>query len=476
MEQSDQTVKILEVLHVAPPLESVANSFSLSLTFFDLLWLRSPPPQIIFFYEFSHPPTVFFDSALPNLKQSLSLTLYHFIPLAGTLTWPHNSHKPIINYIPGYDSVSLTIAESNTQNFRHLSGTNNLCGVTECHPLLPNLTISHEKASLLSIQVTLFPNSGFCIGITLHHVVMDGKTFTSFMKSWAYISCSMLRGDQSLLSTSTAVPLPEYLTPFFDRNVIKDPTGIAAVYLNEWLKQDGGPNNRSLMVEDLKVIPDELRGAFELPGSNIEKLRQLVITKLKVKKVKHYLSNFTLTCAFVWFCLVKAQQEELIKHLNVAFSFTVDCRSRLEPPISSSYFGNCVGFKEIVVNTKAVLGKDGFIVVVEALSNAVRSLGYGWLLSKAKTWVSPTFNLQSDSFRRLGAAGSDKFDNYSVDYGWGRPNKVEMTSIDKTGSVCFGGKGNGGVEVNVVLKKHEMEAFASHFVEGLKSTDSISRL
>ncbi|KAJ7963746.1 Phenolic glucoside malonyltransferase [Quillaja saponaria] len=125
--------------------------------------------------------------------------------------------------------------------------------------------------------------------------------------------------------------------------------------------------------------------------------------------------------------------------------------------------------------TKGLLEEDGLIVAVQVLTEAVRSLGYEWLLNKAKSWLSPSF-CQAD--RKTDIAVASQVESYSVDFGWGRPKKVEMTSIDKTGafSLWDSRKGDGGFEVNVVLKKHEMEAFASLFVEGLRSINSVSKL
>lgn len=135
MEQS-LTVKIIEVCKVAPP--PVSASFqdphnstspkSLPLTFLDLLWLRYPLVQRLFFYGLPTPhdentnTTSFFHSdILPRLKHSLSLTLQHFLPLAGNLTWPESSDKPVLVYAER-DAVSLKVAESDA-DFSRLSGT-----------------------------------------------------------------------------------------------------------------------------------------------------------------------------------------------------------------------------------------------------------------------------------------------------------------------------------------------------------------
>jgi hypothetical protein len=70
----------------------------------------------------------------------------------------------------------------------------------------------------------------------------------------------------------------------------------------------------------------------------------------------------------------------------------------------------------------------------------------------------------------VGVAGSARFEVYGVDFGWGRPKNVEVTSIDRTGAVSMAeSKGeSGGVEIGLVLKKEVMEIFENLFVSGLK--------
>jgi hypothetical protein len=56
----------------------------LSLTFFDIFWLKFDPVERIFSYELTDlTPTMFNREILPKLKHSLSLTLLRFLPLAG---------------------------------------------------------------------------------------------------------------------------------------------------------------------------------------------------------------------------------------------------------------------------------------------------------------------------------------------------------------------------------------------------------
>ncbi|POO01871.1 Chloramphenicol acetyltransferase-like domain containing protein [Trema orientale] len=86
--------------HPRPAAPSSPNSFTLSL--FNLSWLRFPPSSRLLFHQIPTPNTttttstsgdavsLFFDSILPILKSSLSLTLHHFSPLVGNLTWLPN--------------------------------------------------------------------------------------------------------------------------------------------------------------------------------------------------------------------------------------------------------------------------------------------------------------------------------------------------------------------------------------------------
>ncbi|CAB4274797.1 unnamed protein product [Prunus armeniaca] len=182
-ELSSTSVKLVEVCRVAPQPQPDVAEFSLPQTFFDLLWL--------------------------------SLTLQHFLPLAGNITWPQDSHKPVLSYVQG-DAVSLTTAHSDA-DFHRLSSNDFNIEAKEYHPLVPRLAISREKAAVMAFQITLFPNSsGFSIGISMHHAALDGKTLFMFLKSWAHLC----KHEPDTL-------LPDQLKPFYDRRVfIHDPAGL----------------------------------------------------------------------------------------------------------------------------------------------------------------------------------------------------------------------------------------------------------
>ncbi|XP_068304721.1 phenolic glucoside malonyltransferase 2-like [Pyrus communis] len=451
MADANKSMKLVEICKVAP--QYVDQEFSLPLTFFDILWLKFPSVQRLYFYEIvsSSKNSFFFDSILPKLKTSLSLTLHHFPPLAGNITWPQDSPKPILSYLRG-DAVSVTVAESDA-DFHHLVSSNSFnIEAKEYHPLVPQLEVCHEKAAALALQITLFPNNGFSIGTSVHHAALDGKISTMFVKSWAYIC----KHESDLV--------PDELKPFYDRSVIPDPTRIDLIYSNHFLNMDlERPNNRSLMPLQFKAPqPDSVRGCFQFTPTKIEAIRHLVKEKKQQQQSIH-LSRFCLTYAYAWVCIVKAEE---IKSEKIQLAIAVDCRSRLDPKISENYFGNCIGGRVVVVEREGIFGKDGLVVAVTAISEALEGLD-NRLLDGAEAWIE---YIQPQADKLISVAGSHRFRVYDTDFGWGRPRKCDFISNDRTGAISFSDSkdGDGSIEIGVVLNKQCMEIFASLFANGLE--------
>ncbi|KAF9674770.1 hypothetical protein SADUNF_Sadunf10G0161500 [Salix dunnii] len=465
------SVKILELRQVAPACSSTDQSnteLTLPLTFMDALWLKFPPAESIFFYELTESsPTVFISIILPKLITSLSRALVSFLPLAGNLIWPQDSPRPVILYTPN-DAVSLTIAESSA-DFGRLS-SNEIREAIESHPYIPELCISDTKASVLALQITLFPNKGFCISFVTHHAVLDGKTTAVFIKAWAHI-CKHLE----LGKIDQPPSLPDELIPSFDRSVIKDVAGLETAHLNYWLEMNEvvlKSNPRSL-----KVLPniggpepsDLVRATFELSREDIKFLRKKVqsqfdsILKEERNETKQlHLSTFVLTCAYTLASMMKARGGDGIK--KVFFLFSVDLRSRsLDPPIPNNYFGNCIGSQHVVAEARIFMEENGLAMIAEKFSEIIKGMETRGLFVGAKERLAELASLEPGT-QCLGVAGSTRFDFYRSDFGWGEPEKVEIASIDRTNSVSLvesRDRKTGGVEIGLVLKRHEMETFAS---------------
>ncbi|KAF7130496.1 hypothetical protein RHSIM_Rhsim10G0048100 [Rhododendron simsii] len=456
MAQSNPVVKVLDVCKVAP-MPHTPNSTaqtSLPLTFFNVQWLRFPPTQRLFFYKFPYPETTLIDTILPKLKHSLSITLQHYVPLAGNLAWPLESGKPILQYNEG-DAVSLAVAESEA-NFYQLSGYS-FREAKELHHFLPYLLASQTRVPVMALQITLFPNAGFCVGYAANHAVIDGKSIAMFMHSWA-----------SICKRDGASTLSRELTPIYDRTIVKDPSDLEKAYLNGW-PADNGANERSLEFQDMKAPLDAMLGTFQMTKANIESIKKWVEDKWQEKhteKPAFHPSTFAITSAYTWVCLIKTRKLTTEK---VHLLFSVDCRARLEPPIPSTYFGNCVTGCIIDADTNKYMEEDGVAVAAWAIGEAIEGLDDG-VLKGAKELIPNYLSRLKEGGLVITITGSPRFELYKTDFGWGRPSKVEVVSIDKTGAFHLSDSrdGNGGIEIGVVLKKHETEALAPLFASGLE--------
>ncbi|OMO85891.1 Transferase [Corchorus olitorius] len=456
-------MKIVEVTRVTPSSNSPnsALEFSLPLTFFDIFWFKHPPVERLFFYQLDDlTPARFNSEIVPKLKQSLSLTLLHYLPLAGNLRWPSDSPKPIILYTPN-DGVSLTVAESNA-DFDLLS-SNGIYEAAELRPLTPELITSDDSASTIALQVTLFPNKGFCIGITAHHVVLDGQTTTLFFKSWAYI-CK----QGNIYENS---PLPPNLTPFFDRSVIKDPNGVDMLYLNQWLAALGSVNSDSNNHKSLKVFPHKaeapnlVRATVEISREDLKRLRERILPHFSDSAKELHLSTFVLTLAYLTTCIIKARGGD-----GAGIGFIIDCRSRLNPPVPQNYFGNCnTGTLTMMKARDHLFDENGFVFAVKKVSDTVKESLEKGVLQGIENKLAFLFELGMELWKSglpiISVAGSPRFEVYGCDFGWGKPLKVVVVSLDSNAiSMAESRDGSKGVEVGLALKKHEMDNFSSLFL------------
>ncbi|KAF6149282.1 hypothetical protein GIB67_026138 [Kingdonia uniflora] len=406
-------VKVLEQCQIAPPSGSVPQT-SLRLTFFDLVEL-------------------------------------------GNLIWSPQSAMPEIIYFEG-DSISFTVAESNF-SFNHLSG-NHPRDANEFAPLTTHLlprssTTEAVQYPLLALQVTLFPNSGICVGLTFSHVATDGMSINHFIRFWASV-CSNLGGE-------TTISLPS-----LDRSTIIDPHGIETAYLNYLKKMNISQRSFILPATPTDPVHDKVVVTFIMDFQNIEKLKKWVLTKIFEKKKKKpllILTSVGVICAYIWVCLIKAFESVKVgNNSREHILIPVDCRTRLDPALPVSYFGNCLLGCVTSINKNVLVGEDGIVIAAKMIGKAIQTT-CNRVLDGAENLLDNFSSLASE--RLLGISGSPKLGLYDSNFGWGTPKKFEMISAyDDYGMTTLsecGDKADRGMEISVTLKKLEMDAFASIF-------------
>ncbi|CAK7349992.1 unnamed protein product, partial [Dovyalis caffra] len=454
-------VTVLEHCKVSPP-PGTTSEKTLPLTFFDLRLVRFPPMKNIFFYEYANiSKSHFMESIIPNLIHSLSLALKYVPPFAGNLIFPPNSGRPQIHYLEG-DSVSMTIAEC-SGDFNHLTGRKMIDAI-EYHSLFPQLPpgfMSHDTliVPISAFQVTLFPNSGICMGFNIHHTVADGQATAVFMRIWAAISKG---GDEACVGRE--------LEPSLDRTRLRDPKGLEVEtamwnYLKK-TKYDG---------LQPPLPTNKVRATFVINQATVQQLKKVVLARYpSLSRV----TTVTVICAYVWSCMAKAraasgerkaaEDDDEIVH----FLTEVDCRPRLDPPLPANYVGNCLAPALASVKMSQLKGSDGFVIAAKIIRDSIhkRLHDAGGVLKGAENWAQEmdaaykTWVFESFS--------SPKFSIYSIDFGWGRPKSNEDICADEFEAfVITDGQNEGEIEVFLSYPRPIMDAFTSIFSSGLQTLD-----
>ncbi|KAG6535123.1 phenolic glucoside malonyltransferase 1-like [Zingiber officinale] len=433
-------VTVLESSEVAPPPGSVLES-SLPLTIFDIVFLYSVPVQRLFFYPFPHSPGHFLDCLLPTLKSALSLTLRDFYPLSGKIRLRPGSHdKYELHYVEG-DSVSFTVVEHDG-DFDELSGRPG-CEYARLLHLVPQLAApGNGRRPVTAVQVTLFPNRGVAVAVTVHHSACDGSSSTRFISSWA---------SRTAAGSGKAAPAPA--PPFFDRTMIPNPSDVYSRFCSIFAVD--AQSTESIMMN--LAPPGSILGNFTINADQLRRLKEMASSK---SKYSFHCSTIAVTYAYAWVCLVRVRGYHEEKHLYL--KLPGDCRRRLQPPLPTEYFGNCIACYFVEAKAGDLAGEDGFTTAARLVGETIERLKHD-PLEGMDNW--PEKYREIEMQQPFIVAGSPTFKVYDVDFGWGRPVKVDVPSIARRGamSVSESRDAGGGVEIGLALPKQEMDEFGAQF-------------
>lgn len=356
----------------------------------------------------------------------------------------------------------FTLAECSNLDFNDLVGYHpRACD--KFYQLVPQLGCPVKGSGFLAIplfavQVTVFDNFGFSIGITNHHVLCDATTKYDFLKAWT--SIARYGSDEWYLANHS---LPVY------ERVIEYPDHLDKMFMNQ-------PRVETLSLE---------YQPRELVGPSIKVRATFILVKEKIILIKkwvslqrpelRYVSSFTIACAYVWSCVAKSRVES--NEVNGAeelerFVCLANFRNRMDPPLPQTYFGNCVGPCVAITKSMLLLGDDGFLVAVESLGEAISNTvkNEDGVLKQAEMWFEMMFKLPEKIPAKIGVAGTPKLKIYDVDFGWGKPKKYETISIDCNGSISVNASKDSqeDLEIGLSLPGKQMDACIGIFEKGLK--------
>ncbi|CAM8995732.1 unnamed protein product [Rhodiola kirilowii] len=449
-------MKFIDHRHsISPPSGSVPPT-TIPISFLDVFWLYANPVKRVFLYKLPSISTPhFLQNILPTLKHSLSLALKYFFPVAGSLVLQPNS-RPYIRYDEGC-SVALTVAESD-DDFEYLvnrDGNKKMIHDASFSELVP--TLSADEV-LFGIQVTVFPNRGICIGIACKHVLGHGRSIMHFLRTWS----SIFRNSND-----------DFVPPVLDRSLVPDPGGVLHDTLLKQLTSIPPLSIEYLQQPKEATVMIKVRATFSIKRSEINKMREWILSQVEDGENLH-LSSFVLTCSLIWNCHVKSQSatgsSNVIDDDQSSFFFPLDCCDRYEyhSIVPTTYFGNCLCLGGLISAKRIELqGENGLIVAVKAIGKTIKDLVANGPTKDADKWLSGALEIFENMHNMLTVAGSPRLGVYGLDFGWGKPEKVEVVSIEFPKAVSLAELRDkvGGIEAALVLDQPQMEAFIGIFEE-----------
>ncbi|CAL5010449.1 unnamed protein product [Urochloa decumbens] len=476
-------VRVLAETRVAPAPAPTAESGGgrVKLSFFDTPWVVLPPIQRVFLYELPLAGEDGADDAFPaavtRLKDSLAATLALYLPLAGKLAYVAETGDVFVDCAddPG---VAFIEAEASSggdagggMDFRGLA-TDEAHDIPAFVSLVPPLDTRVLPAPVLSVQATRLPSSGggggLALGVSVHHAVADGQAVWRFVSAWA--AAARDGGSGSPVAKAAALAPPHY-----DRSVVQVPGGDE--FAREMLRKVAPNLPVASTIKDFDFSQRFQLGrrTFYLAADDIHSLKRRIDLlaaaedssatataageHTTTKKTTKPVSTFVALAALGWTAFVRAKS--LAAGDDTYLVFLADLRSRLNPPVADGYLGNCIKGCLASADAGDLLGERGLLAACRAVQAAVAEMEAA-PLGGTERWIQKMMTLP---FQRLcNVAASPRFRVYEAsDFGFGRPARVELVSMNHDGEmVLVGGRGDGEVQVSVSLDPARMEVFKAH--------------
>ncbi|KAF7834024.1 omega-hydroxypalmitate O-feruloyl transferase [Senna tora] len=359
------------------------------------------------------------EDAATVIKDALSKILVPYYPMAGRLCI--SAEGKLIVDCTGEGAVFVE-AEANCE-------IEQLGDLTKPDPsilgklvyVVPNAS-SILEMPLMVVQVTKFKNGGFTVGLSMNHCMKDGLCAMEFVNAWS----------------ETARGLDLKIPPFLDRTILKarNPPKIEFPH-HEFAEIEDISNTKKLYEEEHMLYK-----SFSFDAHKLALLKKKAMEDGVLEKC----TSFEALSAFVW----RARSEALRMHPDqqTKLLFTVDGRSRFNPPIPEGYFGNAI----MLTNSLCKAG--------ELLNNPL-SFTVG-LVRKAIDMVTDSYMRSSIDFfeeRRVRPSLTAtlvistwaRLSFHTTDFGWGQPLCSGPVTLPEKEVVLFLSQGGGKKNIDVLL-------------------------
>ncbi|XP_021752970.1 uncharacterized acetyltransferase At3g50280-like [Chenopodium quinoa] len=390
---------------------------------------------------------------LDKFKNSLSISLVHFYPLAGRLATQkfHDEHA-IWVYVDGSKGPGARLIHASVDDLLCYD----LISSNDVHPIVRSFFDLGEKAvnhdghtrPLLSIQVTELLDGVF-IGFTMNHSIADGTSLWHFISTLSQIFLQLDDNydgpkENAIMSISHR-PIFE---PFF-------PVGFGPILKLPFLE----PNEFITPNIDIGPLREKI---FDFSSTSISKIK--IMANQECGLGHHTISSFQALCAFLWISVTRARNLE--PDQETTFGVAINFRPKINPPLTGDYFGGFIKRAHGTCNVGELLGKGlgwAATIIHELIigldDKAIRA--FLNRLIEAPFVVQPNMTSVYYQPNSLLIGGSTKFDMYGPEFGLGKAVAVLAGYGNKEdGKVTAnpGREGGGSVDLEVCLRPETMNA------------------
>ncbi|KAF7078221.1 hypothetical protein CFC21_082695 [Triticum aestivum] len=418
---------------------------------FDAFWVALPPVRRVFLFR--SPPGVPFSDVVGTLRSSLAQVLPAFHPFAGELTYSPDSRALSI-VLPdereGFPCGGVTFVEAETDlDFERLVEEAAEHDQDALGQLIPDIRRDQLPAPVMAAQVTEFVGGGggVALGVAVHHTAADGRGIWRFFEMWAAAASGVEVGQ-----------VPAGSVPLHDRRLVRfhGDEEIARLFL-----QQIAPNLPKIAPRQDPALDGRRRlsrRTFTFAASAVQRLKQRLASAANIGTAP---STFAALAAHGWVSIARASGFA-DDDAPVFAAFLADCRAYMSPPAPDAYAGNCVALCMASLGGSELAGPDGparaLLAVRESVAEAKRDP-----LRDLGRWRTKFAAIPPGRAVVLG--GSPWFPAYGVDFGFGRPARVELASMNHDGEmVLVAGREAGSVQASVSIAAGKMQAFRDVFM------------
>ena len=298
--------------------------------------------------------------------------------------------------------------------------------------------------------MTRFSDGGMSVGVTQSHVVADGQSLWNFMVSWG--ECARGHADITLPPIHERERLALQGPP--SEEEAKKLVEKIQSECEEEVKGDRKDPEESAEATSTRDTGALMQCVFDLHASCIKELKA---------EAGGSFTTYEVVCAHFWQRVNEARR--LPARTRIKFVVIANLRTKLNPPLPASYFGNVLEFG-VTETWAGNLRHDSLARIAERIHEAVLGCDQDsliqtmhWLelhgnrfVELAHTWIGSV---------QVNVSSSPRFPVYKVDFGWGCPAAVRSPKVPGNGEmVLFGGRpgsGEGDMEICLALPSPVMK-------------------